>query len=97
MQNNKVAVLGAAGGIGQPMSLLLKMSPRVKELNLFDIVNTPGVAADLSHIDTASNVYDRLKWYFDNRFQVKGFKGTEELDAALDGCDVVVIPAGVPR
>lgn len=25
----KVAVLGAAGGIGQPLSLLLKLNPRV--------------------------------------------------------------------
>ena len=28
---------------------------------------------------------------------MKGFKGTAELDASLVGCDVVVIPAGVPR
>ena len=52
----KVAVLGAAGGIGQPMSLLLKLSPYVSELNLFDIVNSPGVAADLSHIDSHARV-----------------------------------------
>jgi malate dehydrogenase len=37
-----VAVLGAAGGIGQPMSLLLKQSPLVSHLALYDIVNTPG-------------------------------------------------------
>ena len=49
-------MLGAAGGIGQPMSLLLKNSPLVTELSLFDIVNTPGVAADLSHIDTPAKV-----------------------------------------
>lgn len=54
--NNKVAVLGAAGGIGQPLSLLLKQSPLVTELSLYDIVNTPGVAADLSHIDTKAKV-----------------------------------------
>lgn len=56
-QNNvKVAVLGAAGGIGQPLALLLKNSPLVTELSLFDIVHTPGVAADLSHINTHSKV-----------------------------------------
>jgi hypothetical protein len=29
--------------------------------------------------------------------QVKGYVGTEQLGAALTGCDLVVIPAGVPR
>ncbi|MDX1495805.1 MAG: DUF1028 domain-containing protein, partial [Longimicrobiales bacterium] len=29
--------------------------------------------------------------------KVTGHAGNEELDAALDGCDVVVVPAGVPR
>jgi hypothetical protein len=48
--NAKVAVLGAAGGIGQPLSLLLKLSPEVDELFCYDIVGTPGVAADLSHV-----------------------------------------------
>ena len=48
----QVAVLGAAGGIGQPLSMLLKMNPLVSQLSLFDIANTPGVAADLSHCNT---------------------------------------------
>lgn len=48
----QVAVLGAAGGIGQPLSLLLKMNPLVSSLALYDIANTPGVAADLSHCNT---------------------------------------------
>jgi len=78
----RVAVLGAAGGIGQPLSLLLKNSPLVRELNLYDIVNTPGVAADLSHISTPA--------------KVKGFT-KETLGDALKGSNVVVIPAGVPR
>lgn len=80
---HKVAVLGAAGGIGQPLSLLLKMNPLVTKLSLYDIVNTPGVAADLSHINTPA--------------QVSGHKGPDALGAALKGADVVVIPAGVPR
>uniref|UniRef100_A0A8C4I617 Malate dehydrogenase n=1 Tax=Dicentrarchus labrax TaxID=13489 RepID=A0A8C4I617_DICLA len=81
--NAKVAVLGASGGIGQPLSLLLKNSPLVSHLSLFDIAHTPGVAADLSHIET--------------RAQVTGHMGPDQLDAALQGCEVVVIPAGVPR
>ncbi len=54
--NAKVAVLGASGGIGQPLSLLLKNSPLVSELSLYDIAHTPGVAADLSHIETRATV-----------------------------------------
>lgn len=51
-----VAVMGASGGIGQPLSLLLKNSPLVTQLSLYDIVHTPGVAADLSHIDSPAKV-----------------------------------------
>lgn len=52
----KVAVLGAAGGIGQPLSLLMKLNPLVSSLSLYDIAGTPGVAADVSHINTRSEV-----------------------------------------
>jgi hypothetical protein len=54
----KVAVLGAAGGIGQPLSLLLKMNPLVSTLHLYDVFNTPGVTADLSHTNTSAVVCD---------------------------------------
>ncbi|PNH08423.1 Malate dehydrogenase, mitochondrial [Tetrabaena socialis] len=79
----KVAVLGAAGGIGQPLSLLLKLSPYISELSLYDVANTPGVAADVSHMSTAA--------------RVRGYLGPEQLGAALAGCQLVIIPAGVPR
>ncbi|CAK0750754.1 hypothetical protein CVIRNUC_002015 [Coccomyxa viridis] len=79
----KVALLGAAGGIGQPLALLLKMQPYVAELALYDIANTVGVAADLSHCNTS--------------VQVTGHTGEENLPACLKDADVVVIPAGVPR
>lgn len=36
----------------QPLSLLLKTSPHIDELALYDVVNTPGVATDLSHISS---------------------------------------------
>jgi malate/lactate dehydrogenase len=53
VQARKVAVLGAAGGIGQPLSLLLKMNKCVTELALFDVAPVvKGVAADLSHCNT---------------------------------------------
>ncbi|KAK6082394.1 malate dehydrogenase [Seiridium cupressi] len=97
---SKVTVLGAAGGIGQPLSLLLKLNPRVTELALYDIRGGPallaglrtwliirspiGVAADISHVNTKSTV--------------KGYDPTPTgLSAALKGADVVLIPAGVPR
>jgi len=82
-KNNKVAVMGASGGIGQPLSMLLKLNPAVTQLNLYDIVHTPGVAADLSHCET--------------RAKVQGFVGDDQLLASLEGMEIVVIPAGVPR
>ncbi|KAF9261045.1 NAD-malate dehydrogenase [Marasmius fiardii PR-910] len=81
-RQTKVAVLGAGGGIGQPLSLLLKNDPLVTSLSLYDIRGAPGVAADVSHVDTAS--------------EVNGY-AADQLDQALDGVEVVVIPAGVPR
>lgn len=58
----KVAVLGAAGGIGQPMALLLKESPLISQLVLYDVVNTAGVAADISHIETPAQVIRGCGW-----------------------------------
>ena len=50
--------------------MLLKNNPAVTKLNLYDIVHTPGVAADLSHIETKS--------------KVSGFVGDEQLAASLE-------------
>ncbi|KFY09737.1 hypothetical protein V491_08000 [Pseudogymnoascus sp. VKM F-3775] len=47
---SKVTVLGAAGGIGQPLSLLLKLNPRVSELALYDIRGGPGSSLPSSHV-----------------------------------------------
>jgi hypothetical protein len=44
-QLSKVTVLGAAGGIGQPLSLLLKLNPLVTELALYDIRGGPGTSS----------------------------------------------------
>ncbi len=80
----KVAVLGAAGGIGQALALLLKTQlPSGSELSLYDIAPvTPGVAVDLSHIPTP--------------VKIKGFSG-EDATPALEGADIVLISAGVAR
>ena len=55
-RQHKVAVLGAGGGIGQPLSMLLKLDKNVTSLSLYDIRGAPGVAADVSHVDTDSVV-----------------------------------------
>jgi lactate/malate dehydrogenase, NAD binding domain len=55
--STKVVVLGANGGIGQPLSMLLKLSNDIDELACYDIVGTPGVAADLSHVSIRHRIY----------------------------------------
>ncbi|AET37803.1 malate dehydrogenase MDH2 Ecym_2046 [Eremothecium cymbalariae DBVPG len=97
----KVAVLGAAGGIGQSLSLLLKtqLSQLLKpdqhagirlELALYDIAAQvlDGVAADLSHINTPVS----LKHYVP-----ASREDQTALHACLENSAVVIIPAGVPR
>ncbi|KAJ2159630.1 hypothetical protein GGF46_002875 [Coemansia sp. RSA 552] len=78
-----VAVLGAAGGIGQPLSLLLKLNANVSKLHLYDIANVAGATADISHVATNADV--------------KSFQGADNLAAAVAGVELVIIPAGVPR
>eukprot|EP00435_Cladocopium_sp_Y103_P063340 s991_g24.t3 len=91
--NFKVCVCGGAGGIGQPLSMLMALDPNVKELCVFDLtiaaVPAAGVAADLGHLERKS--------------EVKGYvldvdaKPIENLTECLTGCDLVLIPAGMPR
>lgn len=80
----KVAVLGAAGGIGQALALLLKLQlPAGTSLALYDIAPvTPGVAVDVSHIPTA--------------VKAVGYAG-EDPTPALEGANLVLISAGVAR
>lgn len=69
--------MGAAGGIGQPLALLMKNCNLVSQLNCYDLAPfTMGVAADLSHIETPA--------------KVKGFMGPENLAAALKGVEVSI-------
>lgn len=80
----KIALLGAAGGIGQSLALSLKLRlPEYTELSLYDIAPiTPGIAVDLSHIPTG--------------VKVTGYSG-EELAPALEKADLVIISAGIAR
>lgn len=61
------------------------ISNQTPQLALYDIVNTPGVAADLSHIATPAKVTGYLP------------KTDPSMEQALKGAHIVVIPAGVPR
>lgn len=80
----KICVLGAAGGIGQSLSLLLKSQlPASWNLTLYDLAPfTPGIGVDLSHIPTPA----KTSWFTGN-----------EIDQALKDSNIVIITAGIPR
>lgn len=92
--NFKVCVVGGAGGIGQPLALLMATDPKVKELVIIDLniamVPAGGVAADLSHLEGKCKVVART-------LQVNEDKAIEKAGDVLTGCDLVLVPAGVPR
>lgn len=89
----KVCVIGGAGGIGQPLSLLMAMNPNVSELVVYDLtvamVPSAGVAADLSHINSKCKVTSCA-------FEIAD-KAIEKAGEFLTGCHLVLVPAGVPR
>jgi len=89
----KVCVCGGAGGIGQPLSMLMAMDPNVSELSVFDLsvamVPPAGVAADLSHLEKRAAV----KGYV----MEVGKNPIDHTEECLTGCDLVLIPAGMPR
>ena len=83
------------------------MNPDVASLRLYDIANTPGVAADLSHINTDAEVAA-----FTGPDELAGVRPpppsppprspprrrlTSPISQALEGAELVIIPAGVPR
>ncbi|KAH3898704.1 malate dehydrogenase MDH2 SCDLUD_005028 [Saccharomycodes ludwigii] len=85
----KISLIGAAGGIGQSLSLLLKSQlpkPEIYdkvELCLFDINKDVlnGVMVDLSHIDT---LYITLKL-------------SQDIHDCLHNSDMIIMLAGLPR
>merc|ERR1712078_912614 len=92
--NFKVCVVGGAGGIGQPLSLLMAQCPLVKELAIIDlnvaIVPADGVRADLSHIEGKCKVTSTV-------LTLNQDKAIDKAGDALTGCHLVLVPAGVPR
>jgi malate dehydrogenase len=80
--------------------MLLSLNPLVSHVSVFDMVGAPGVAADLSHINTPAKVTGHgmtLAQFQDKEMGDKDAFQAAAFDDALTGCDVVVIPAGVPR
>lgn len=89
----KVVVCGGAGGIGQPLSMLMAMNPHVKELCVQDVtmamVPPAGVAADLDHLEKPSKV---------TGYAIDPSKpAVDQLEECLKGADLLLIPAGMPR
>ncbi|OJJ31401.1 hypothetical protein ASPWEDRAFT_141631 [Aspergillus wentii DTO 134E9] len=80
----KLSLIGAAGQIGTPLSLLCKSSGLFDDIALYDLVHVPGIATDLNHIDTKGKVFGYLP-------------DDEGLKKALDGADIVVVTAGIAR
>merc|ERR1712176_132828 len=91
--NFKVCVCGGAGGIGQPLSLLMGLDPNVGDLRIFDLniamVPAAGVAADLGHLERKCSVQGHT--------MEVGKNPIDHLEDCLTGCHLVLVPAGVPR
>lgn len=80
----KVTILGAAGGIGQPLSLLLTLySDYIHHLALYDVAHVRGVGADLSHVDRQCKITTHL--------------GPNELPEAVKGASVIIVLAGIAQ
>merc|ERR1719252_376688 len=92
--NFKVCVVGGAGGIGQPLALLMASSPLVKELVIIDLniamVPAEGVAADLGHLESKCKVTSLT-------LELNKDKAINKAGDVLKGCHLVLVPAGVPR
>merc|ERR1719440_65561 len=92
--NFKVCVVGGAGGIGQPLSLLMASCPLVKELAIIDlniaVVPVEGGEKDLAHIEGKCKVTSTVLTLNEDR-------AIDKAGDALRGCDLVLVPAGMPR
>ncbi|GJQ71677.1 hypothetical protein Trydic_g11372 [Trypoxylus dichotomus] len=75
----KVAIIGAAGRTGQPLSLMLKQSTLIDELALVDTSGACGFGIELAHIDT--------------KCRVSAYSSLDSLPESLTGAKVVVLLA----
>ena len=63
--------------------MMMTVNPYVSTLSLYDLANSHGIAVDLSHINS--------------KCKVNGYKGPKELKEALEGANMVIVSAGLPR
>lgn len=84
LTKTQVTVIGAGGGIGKPLSLLLKYSNLIKKLNTYGRqINLQGTAMDISHCPTST--------------KISSYIGPKQLPNSLKNSNLVIILAGVPR
>ncbi|XP_044271068.1 malate dehydrogenase, mitochondrial-like [Tribolium madens] len=73
----KVTILGAAGNTGKSMSLMLKQSPFIDELCLYDTQSLEGFTNDLNYVDT--------------KCRVTSYFGNKDIHKALTKSNIIVI------
>lgn len=78
----RVALIGGGGAVGQSMAMILKLSPLISQLNLYDLAPLDGLALDISHICSSS--------------KVSSF-GADKREEALTGSDIVIVCCGRPK
>lgn len=79
----KVTICGAAGRVGQPLSLMLKQSNLIDELSVYDIEDTCAFGTELGHVDTKCKVFS--------------YTGKQHLQEALEGSKIVVIVSALRK
>lgn len=77
----KVTIVGGMGNTGKPLALMLKQSPLIDELCIYDIKPVNSFVHELGHIDTMC--------------KITGYTGKLNLDKALNNSKVVVLLASV--
>ncbi|EFA10587.1 malate dehydrogenase, mitochondrial [Tribolium castaneum] len=73
----KVTILGAGGNTGKSVSLMLKQSPFIDELCLYDTQSLEGFANDLNYVDT--------------KCRVTSFFGNKDIQKALTKSNIIVV------
>ena len=83
-----MCVSGGAGDIGQPMSMLMTMNPLMKKVGIQNVTMTERIHADLSHLEcpTTGSVSPLICHSL-----------RDQLEEILTECQLVLIPAGMPR
>ncbi|KAL6287143.1 hypothetical protein ACE6H2_011533 [Prunus campanulata] len=90
----KVALLRAVGEICEPLTLLIKMSPWISALHLYDTKDVTSVIANLSHCDTPAQVPNIVMLPMmtrDDLFNINASTVKKLVDVVVDNCPKVLI------